>query len=93
MEEFRSADDILDFAIASEQEAMDFYTDLAKQARSKAMKEVFLQFAKEEKGHKTRLMKIKKDQSFEFREEKVTDLKIADYLVEIEYDEHVLSEN
>ncbi|MCK4465580.1 MAG: ferritin family protein [Bacteroidales bacterium] len=84
MEEFRSADDILDFAIASEQEAMDFYTNLAKHTKSKAMKEVFLQFAKEEKGHKTRLIKIKKDQSFEFREKKVTDLKIADYLVEIE---------
>lgn len=84
MEEFKSIDDILDFAIASEQEAMDFYTDLAKQTKSKAMKEAFLQFAKEEMEHKTRLIKIKKDQSFEFSEEKVTDLQIADYLVEVE---------
>ena len=84
MEEFKSIDNILDFAIASEQEAMDFYTDLAKHAKSKAMKEVFLQFAKEEMGHKSRLIKIKEDQSFEFKEEKITDLKIADYLVDIE---------
>jgi rubrerythrin len=84
MEEFKSADDILDFAIASEQESIDFYTDLAKQTKSKAMKEVFLQFAKEEMGHKTRLIKIKKDQSFEFRGEAVTDLQIADYLVDME---------
>ena len=48
------------------------------------MKEVFLQFAREEMGHKARLTKIKEKQLFEFKEEKVTDLKIADYLVESE---------
>jgi len=84
MEEFKSINDILDFAIASEQEAVDFYTKLSKQATNEAMKEVFLQFAKEEMGHKARLTNIKKKQLFEFKEEKVIDLKIADYLVESE---------
>ncbi|MBE9480903.1 MAG: ferritin family protein [Bacteroidetes bacterium] len=84
MEEFKSINDILDFAIASEQEAVDFYTKLSKQATNEAMKEVFLQFAKEEMGHKARLTNIKEKQLFEFKEEKVTDLKIADYLVESE---------
>ncbi|MCK4637960.1 MAG: ferritin family protein, partial [Bacteroidales bacterium] len=73
-----------DFAIVSEQEAVDFYTKLSKQATNEAMKEVFLQFAKEEMGHKARLTNIKEKQLFEFKEEKVTDLKIADYLVESE---------
>jgi rubrerythrin len=84
MEEFKSINDILDFAIVSEQEAVDFYTKLSKQATNEAMKEVFLQFAKEEMGHKARLTNIKAKQLFEFKEEKVTDLKIADYLVESE---------
>ena len=84
MEEFKSINDILDFAIVSEQEAFDFYTKLSKQATNEAMKEVFLQFAKEEMGHKARLTNIKAKQLFEFKEEKVTDLKIADYLVESE---------
>ncbi len=84
MEEFKSINDILDFAIVSEQEAIDFYTKLSKQATNEAMKEVFLQFAKEEMGHKARLTNIKAKQLFEFKEEKVTDLKIADYLVESE---------
>ena len=84
MEEFKSINDILDFAIVSEQEAVDFYTKLSKQATNEAMKEVFLQFAKEEMGHKARLTNIKEKQLFEFKEEKVTDLKIADYLVESE---------
>ena len=84
MNEFKSINDILNFAIASEQEAVDFYTKLSKQATNEAMKEVFLQFAREEMGHKARLTKIKEKQLFEFKEEKVTDLKIADYLVESE---------
>ncbi|MCK4360514.1 MAG: ferritin family protein [Bacteroidales bacterium] len=84
MEEFKSINDILDFAIVSEQEAVDFYTKLSKQATNEAMKEVFLQFAKEEMGHKARLTNIKEKRLFEFKEEKVTDLKIADYLVESE---------
>ncbi len=84
MEEFKSINDILDFAIASEQEAVDFYTKLSKQDTNEAMKEVFLQFAREEMGHKARLTNIKEKQLFEFKEEKVSDLKIADYLVESE---------
>ena len=84
MEEFKSINDILDFAIASEQEAVDFYTKLSEQATNETMKEVFLQFAKEEMGHKSRLIKIKENQLFEFNKTKVTDLKIADYLVESE---------
>ncbi len=84
MEEFKSINDILDFAIVSEQEAVDFYTKLSKKATNEAMKEVFLQFAKEEMGHKARLTDIKAKQLFEFKEEKVTDLKIVDYLVESE---------
>ena len=84
MNQFKSINDILNFAIASEQEAVDFYTKLSKQATNEAMKEVFLQFAREEMGHKARLTKIKEKQLFEFKEEKVTDLKIADYLVESE---------
>ena len=84
MNEFKSINDIIDFAIVSEQEAVDFYTKLSKQATNEAMKEVFLQFAKEEMGHKARLTNIKAKQLFEFKEEKVTDLKIADYLVESE---------
>jgi len=84
MNEFKTINDILDFAIVSEQEAVDFYTKLSKKATNEAMKEVFLQFAKEEMGHKARLTKIKEKQLFEFKEEKVTDLKIADYLVESE---------
>lgn len=84
MEEFKSIDDILDFAISSEQEAVDLYTGLAGSARDNAMREVFESFANEERGHKTRLTRIKEERSFNFSPESITDLKIGDYLVDKE---------
>ncbi len=84
MEEFKSIDDILEFAIASEQEAVVFYSGLAEQAKNADMKAVFEQFAKEEMGHKSRLIKIKDEGTFEVKNEKISDLHIADYLVDVE---------
>jgi len=84
MKEFENVSDILDFAIDLEQNAVDFYTDLAGRSENEAMAEVFTQFANEEKGHKLRLQRIKANEAFEFKEEKVTDLHIADYMIRID---------
>ena len=84
MEDFKTINDILDFAISSEQEAVEFYSALAKNSKNAEMVETFQQFAKEEMGHKAKLMKIKKEGSFEIRSEQILDLKIADYMVDVE---------
>jgi rubrerythrin len=84
MDEFKSVDDILNFAIQNEQRAVDFYAGLAGNARNEEMKEVFTQFAKEEMGHKAKLMNIKTTGIFRIQQEKVMDLKISDYLVDIQ---------
>ncbi len=84
MKEFKSIDEILDFAIKNEQMAVDFYVNLATRFKEKSMRETFEGFAKEEMGHKARLMSIKEKGLFEIKKEKVMDLKIADYLVKIE---------
>jgi rubrerythrin len=84
MEEFKSVDDILNFAIQNEQNAVDFYTGLAAHARNEEMKEVFTQFAKEEMGHKAKLVNIKTTGIYRIQQEKVLDLKIGDYLVDIQ---------
>lgn len=81
MNKFKNADEILDFAIEKEQEAVNFYTRLANNARNDEMKQVFEQFAQEEVNHKMRLQKIKDDRSFVFSDEKVMDLSISDYVV------------
>ena len=84
MKEFKNIDDILEFAITQEQNSIDFYTDLNKTARSQEMQMVFLQFAGEERMHKNRLINIRKEKIFTIPVKDVRDLKIADYLVEME---------
>ncbi|MCK4662660.1 MAG: ferritin family protein [Bacteroidales bacterium] len=81
MKEFENINDILDFAINSEQEAVDFYTKLANNAKNDEIKEVFFQFAKEEVGHKAKLTKIKETGMLSLSKEKIIDLKISDYIV------------
>jgi len=84
MKHWLSVDDVLDFAISREQEAVDFYTDLSGRVAAPAMKQVFEQFAKEERGHKLRLEAIKADRGLAPVEQKVLDLKMSDYLVDVE---------
>lgn len=84
MEQFNSINDILDFAMQAEQEAVDFYTELAGQSKNENIREIFLQFAKEEVGHKSKLMKIRETGNFTIGTSPVPDLKVADYLVDVE---------
>ncbi len=84
MEDFKSMEDILNFAIQNEQEAVDFYAGLAKHARNEEMGKVFTQFAKEEMGHKARLLHIKATGQYVKGKERVMDLKMADYLVDVQ---------
>ena len=75
-------DEVLDFAIEREQEAVEFYSDLATKVKTPAMKAVFEQFAKEEQGHKARLAKIKAGQHVKTKSQgAVIDLKISEYVV------------
>jgi rubrerythrin len=83
MKEFKSIDDILDFAIDNEQSAVDFYTTLASESSNQEMIDVFTQFAKEEMGHKAFLTKVRNDGTFTVKSEKVLDLKMSDYLVDV----------
>jgi len=79
-----SIDEILDYAIDQEQQAADFYANLAGRAEKAGMKEVLLEFAAEEQRHKERLLAVKTGEHELTPEQKVLDLKISDYLVEVE---------
>lgn len=81
MNEFKNINDILDFAVEREQDAVNFYNKLAASARNADMKATFEQFAQEEMGHKARLIKIKEEGIISLPKEAVQDLKIADYIV------------
>lgn len=79
-----SVDDILDFAIAEEEGAVQFYTRLAARTDNPAIRQALLEFAREESAHKDKLIAIKAGgEGFGASAEKATDLKIADYLVDI----------
>ena len=80
--QFDSVDAVLDFAIKNEQDASDFYTELAAKMEKPYMKQAFESFAAEERGHKAKLEAVKKGQMAKLTKAKVLDLKIGDYLVE-----------
>lgn len=82
MKDFKSIDDVLDFAISNEVRAQKFYLDLAKKMDRQAMKQVFLDFAEEEKRHEQMLSHIKDHKQIALAEVAVGDLKVSDYLVD-----------
>ncbi len=83
MQQWKSVDEVLDFAIKNEEEAYQFYTDLAGKVDRPWMTDIFKNFAKEELGHKKKLEAVKSGQRLIKAKEKVLDLKIGDYLVDV----------
>jgi rubrerythrin len=79
-----SVDEILDYAIDQEQQAADFYASLAGRAEKAGMKEILMDFAEEEKRHKEVLLAVKNGEHELTPEQEVLDLKISDYLVEVD---------
>jgi len=84
---FDSVDAILDFAITKEEDAAQFYTDLAGKMKKRHMKEIFEQFALEEKSHKAKLEKVKEGKLLLTSQQKIMDLKIVDSLEDTRFDE------
>jgi rubrerythrin len=83
MKPFTTINEILDFAIGEEQAAVDFYLHLAAQSKNQETKKVFMEYAEEEMRHKAFIINVKDNGSFRLAAEKVKDLKIAEYLVDV----------
>lgn len=84
-----TVDEILDYAIEQEQQAADFYKDVAQRATTAGMKEILLDFSEEEMRHKKILQDVKAGDHELTPEQEVLDLKITDYLVEVEASENI----
>lgn len=84
MESFGTVEAVLDFAIQREQEAVDFYEDLAGRTENTSLKKTLTAFAAVEMGHKEKLMAAKANESVLAGRDKVVDMKIGDYLVDVE---------
>ncbi|HHJ35302.1 MAG TPA: rubrerythrin [Gammaproteobacteria bacterium] len=82
-------DEILDYAIDQEQQAADFYEEVAKNAETASMKKILLDFSEEEKHHKKILQAVKTGEHELTPQQEILDLKIADYLVEVEVSKNI----
>jgi len=78
--EFRTIEEILDFAIRREEAAAELYLTMADRVTRPEMREALVGFAEEEKRHKQRLVKIKAGELPSISEEKIHNLKIAEYV-------------
>jgi rubrerythrin len=87
--ELKSVGQILDFAIMKEEEAAQFYNDLAAKMGQQHVGEVFRSFALEELGHKEKLLAVKKGDTSLLDHRRVADLGIGDSLVEIALSPHL----
>lgn len=84
---FKSMDDILDFAIEKEIEAEKFYTELSNEETFSSARTFLEEFAGEEKKHQDLLKKFKKNREVldTYKFKWITDIKRSDYLVDIPY--------
>ncbi len=80
---FTSIDQVLDYAIEQENEAFIFYQKLAEQSQNTEMQQTFQGFAREELGHKNRLIAMKEGKPIRLTKDTVPNLGIADYVVEV----------
>jgi len=84
MTNLNNLEEILDYAIAMEQAAVDLYTSIAGKATTEHNRQLFLSFAQEERGHKLKLENVKSGKIEIESTEKIQDLKIADYANDVE---------
>ncbi len=84
MQKFSSVDEVLEFAIAEEQKAHDFYQTLSAKVDKPWMQKALQDFAREELGHKEKLLGVQQGKHLLPAQQKVLDLQLSDYLVETE---------
>jgi rubrerythrin len=79
---FSGFDEIIQFAIKNEEEAIKAYGDMSEKAQIPGLRELLLEFQEEEKKHKRLLQNLTSEKTESLKLKEVEDLKISDYLVE-----------
>ena len=75
-------DDMLQFAVGREIESVRFYTEASQNVKHSGTKELFLDFAEQEKKHKQKLEDVRKGKISLAHIQEIPDLKISDYLID-----------
>jgi rubrerythrin len=86
---FGSIEEIIDYAIAREKEAVEFYESISERESFAATKKTLKEFAGEERKHQKMLedFSADKDKLAGYKYEWIPDIKRSDYMVDIEYRE------
>ena len=77
--------EIIQFAIDKEIRSYDFYVKASQVARYSGARELFIDFSKEEEKHRKLLEDLSVEKIDQLRIERVPDLKISDYMVDVEF--------
>jgi len=85
MQQFEDIREVFDFAIEKEEASFQLYTKAAAMVTSTASRKMLEEMAEQELGHKRLLQGMDREKVHEYRFVKVPDLKIGDYLVDVEY--------
>jgi rubrerythrin len=85
---FKSIEDIIDYAVEKEEEAVAFYTEISQKETFSGARQTFEEFAQEEKKHAAMLRDFSADKGkmADYTYEWIPDMKRSDYLVDIEYE-------
>ena len=78
-------EEVIQFAIKKEIGSVNFYTRASEVAKHSGTKEFFLELAEEEKGHRKLLEDLTMGKVAEARMESIPDLKISDYMSDVEF--------
>lgn len=76
--------EMIQFAIQREIESVDFYNKASKMVKHSGTRDLFLDFMKQEEGHKKKLEEVRVGKISLEKIEKIPNLKISDYMVEAE---------
>ncbi len=88
--EFKTPNDVLDYAIGKEKEAKQFYLDISEEETLSGNRQVFMEFAQEEDKHVVMLEKLKAGviadgiDNYEFKW--IKDIKRSDLVLDVEYE-------
>ena len=85
--QFTDFNDVLEFAIEKEEASFRVYSRAATMVTAISARKMFEEMAAQEQGHKQLLQGLDRDRLQGFKPEKVQDLKIGDYLADVEYRE------
>ncbi len=84
--DLKQYEEIIKFAIEKEIGAFNFYTKASQVAKYSGARELFVDFSKEEEKHRKLLEEITVEKIAQLKVEKaVPDLKISDYMVDVEF--------